>query len=567
MSQNFKINRNFLSQKMLSNNLVSFFKQHGWILLYLFSCIVYSHVHILINHGDMLHYLGMSAYMKNSHQFLYPNDYAGHPYFEKPPLLFWLISLGWTITGINFWWPQFIICFWTASTILLTKKIFQQIMPYNQQGSTILPWVMASSLSCIVYLVQFRVDVMLVAANLIFISGFLSTIESTANQHPNIKNISLTIATMTLGIVLGLFSKGPVVFIWTMFPCLVLCAISRRHNQPVYYALIASIIAIFLVGLVWLIPILKWAPKSYWSSMLFGTIKEHLSWKSHSYLKMAYNFLPYFLLPWTLNILFVKKLYRSVKTIPHFKVLLCFFIPPILFFCYQGGLVWYVLPAAPIALIFITQLLTTPSNHKELNLFNSILFSLIFIGIASIIITKCYILPNNSPFLFHGTMNKPLFTLIAIICIISAFITIKYHRKFLENLPVIASIYFISYITLQSYGAKTLINRSHIPQMNTLLRQQIKVKQPIIYIDNPEQAGIIMSGIDLVDLKLKHNVKAISPNKITPYFLENPNAILLIKTNKSSTPCPSNLYSVLTEKANIAYPFYVTACKIKQKTV
>ena len=32
----------------------------------------------------------------------------GRPYSDKPPLLFWLMHLGWAVFGVNEWWPRLI---------------------------------------------------------------------------------------------------------------------------------------------------------------------------------------------------------------------------------------------------------------------------------------------------------------------------------------------------------------------------------------------------------------------------------------------------------------------------
>ncbi|MGC3874615.1 ArnT family glycosyltransferase [Halomonas sp. GXIMD04776] len=56
---------------------------------------------------DETRYISVAWEMWQQHQFLVPHM-NGTPYSDKPPLLFWLIHLGWTLFGVNDAWPKLI---------------------------------------------------------------------------------------------------------------------------------------------------------------------------------------------------------------------------------------------------------------------------------------------------------------------------------------------------------------------------------------------------------------------------------------------------------------------------
>ncbi|SHF68377.1 Dolichyl-phosphate-mannose-protein mannosyltransferase [Modicisalibacter ilicicola DSM 19980] len=56
---------------------------------------------------DETRYISVAWEMWQHHQFLVPHM-NGTPYSDKPPLLFWLIHLGWQLFGVNDTWPKLI---------------------------------------------------------------------------------------------------------------------------------------------------------------------------------------------------------------------------------------------------------------------------------------------------------------------------------------------------------------------------------------------------------------------------------------------------------------------------
>lgn len=83
---------------------------------YLLNALTLSAVYLLIGLAalarpylpiDETRYVSVAWEMWQQHQFLVPHM-NGAPYSDKPPLLFWLIQLGWALFGVNDVWPKLI---------------------------------------------------------------------------------------------------------------------------------------------------------------------------------------------------------------------------------------------------------------------------------------------------------------------------------------------------------------------------------------------------------------------------------------------------------------------------
>jgi len=56
---------------------------------------------------DETRYLAVAWEMWRDGNFIVPH-LNGMTYSHKPPLLFWLMHLGWSIFGVNDWWPRLV---------------------------------------------------------------------------------------------------------------------------------------------------------------------------------------------------------------------------------------------------------------------------------------------------------------------------------------------------------------------------------------------------------------------------------------------------------------------------
>ena len=68
---------------------------------------------------DETRYLSVAWEMWSRGDFLLPT-LNGVPYTHKPPLLFWVMHLGWSVFGVNAWWPR---CIPALAAIVATWQL------------------------------------------------------------------------------------------------------------------------------------------------------------------------------------------------------------------------------------------------------------------------------------------------------------------------------------------------------------------------------------------------------------------------------------------------------------
>ena len=84
---------------------------------------------------DETRYLAVAWEMWNSGDFLVPH-LNGETYAHKPPFLFWLMHLGWSITGVNEWWPRLLAPIALILDTLLIVRLGKRLWPTSPQAAT-----------------------------------------------------------------------------------------------------------------------------------------------------------------------------------------------------------------------------------------------------------------------------------------------------------------------------------------------------------------------------------------------------------------------------------------------
>lgn len=108
-------------------------KFKNWQLLLLSICVLY-----LINLGNIAlrdwdegYYATVARDMYITHNWLYPT-YLGEPFFLKPPLLFWLITISYHLGGVNEFTTRLPAAFISGGGVFLLYLLAQEIFPKKQ---------------------------------------------------------------------------------------------------------------------------------------------------------------------------------------------------------------------------------------------------------------------------------------------------------------------------------------------------------------------------------------------------------------------------------------------------
>jgi 4-amino-4-deoxy-L-arabinose transferase-like glycosyltransferase len=127
----------------------------------------------------------------------------GELYGHKPPLLFWLINLGWSVLGVNAWWPRLLTALFAAGGLALVWRLARTLAPARDVALIAL-FISASALYWCAFTGALMFDMMLAFFVLLGVLG----IGRAANVGGWRPWLSVGIA---LG--LGILSKGPVALV------------------------------------------------------------------------------------------------------------------------------------------------------------------------------------------------------------------------------------------------------------------------------------------------------------------------------------------------------------------
>jgi 4-amino-4-deoxy-L-arabinose transferase-like glycosyltransferase len=151
---------------------------------------------------DETRYAAVAFEMWWRHSFLVPYV-NGHIYAEKPPVFFWLMQLGWSVFGVNDWWPRLIAPLATLGALLLTRRLARRLWP-DSQAHNMAPMILAGSAYWALFTAATMFDMILSALVLIVVSTLVEVWQRG-------RFAPFWLAGAALGI--GTLTKGPVILL------------------------------------------------------------------------------------------------------------------------------------------------------------------------------------------------------------------------------------------------------------------------------------------------------------------------------------------------------------------
>ncbi|WP_186764381.1 ArnT family glycosyltransferase [Pistricoccus aurantiacus] len=214
---------------------------------------------------DETRYVSVAWEMWQQHQFWVPHM-NGAPYSDKPPLLFWLIHLGWTLFGVNDAWPKLI------SPLAALLAQFHLFRIAHRLGGSDYAWratfVLAAMLLWVAYSGALMFDVLLTACVLGAIAPLVSADSPLSRRQ-------WLIAGVWLG--LGLLTKGPTALVsWGV---IVLTApYWRGRVAPVWWKGVGLALALaVLMLLAWALPAAWLGGDAFARQLFWGQTADRLS--------------------------------------------------------------------------------------------------------------------------------------------------------------------------------------------------------------------------------------------------------------------------------------------------
>jgi len=155
---------------------------------------------------DETRYVSVAWEMWRDHNWLVPHQ-NGETYAHKPPLLFWLINLFWTVFGVSEWSARLSVPLFSCLNFGLVYMLAKKYFPQSDAAARYAPVLLLALAGWNFYLPTVMFDLVLSVFVLLWLLSCLG-FSDTGNRR--------FIALGALAVGLGLLTKGPVMLLYAI---------------------------------------------------------------------------------------------------------------------------------------------------------------------------------------------------------------------------------------------------------------------------------------------------------------------------------------------------------------
>jgi 4-amino-4-deoxy-L-arabinose transferase-like glycosyltransferase len=274
----------------------------------------------------------------------------GAPYSDKPPLLFWLVLLGWRVVGVREWWIRLVPPLFALGCLLLTARLARSLWPDREWPAIGAPWILLGTIIWSVYGTLVLFDTLVAFVTLLAFLGLIRV-----SRRGGIGGWLL----VGVAIGLGILAKGPVVLVFVGPPALLAPwwaeapALSWRR----WYGGLAAAVALGVaIALAWALPAARAGGPEYASRILWYQTAGRLS-GSFAHARPIWWYLPLLpaiLFPWSVSPTVWRGMSRLARSAGDGGLRFCLasLIPSfVLFSLISGKQIHYLLPLFPVAAV------------------------------------------------------------------------------------------------------------------------------------------------------------------------------------------------------------------------
>ena len=270
----------------------------------------------------------------------------GVPYHHKPPLLFWLIGLGWGARGgPNDWWPRVISALFSFACLGLTVAIAHRLWPREERVGERAGWLLLGGVFWLFFSTSVVFDVMLAAFALL---ALLAALRAWQGERRG------TWGLFGVAIGLGILAKGPVVLLDVLPPLLLApwWGGRGRFGQAWYGGIGLGFLLGAGIALAWAVPAAILGGEEFRNAIFWGQtagrVSGSLAHKQPFWFYLAV--LPLLLFPW----FFWGRSWRAMAAALRdghdsgVRLCLAWVVPALIVFSLAGGKqAHYILPLLP----------------------------------------------------------------------------------------------------------------------------------------------------------------------------------------------------------------------------
>lgn len=226
---------------------------------------------------DETRYVSVAWEMWTSGNWLVPH-LNGEPYSDKPPLLFWLINLGWRVFGVSAEWPRVLSLLFALGGLLLTRHLAHKLWPCQPQLANGAAAILAGSLLWAVFTSAVIFDYATTFFTLAALASGLRVCPALRVDH-HMDALACTwrnglTGWLGFGLALGfgVLTKGPVMFLYAVPPMALMLLISAGPRPPVLRWISGLGLGVGLGGLIalaWALPAAQAGGEAYGRMILW----------------------------------------------------------------------------------------------------------------------------------------------------------------------------------------------------------------------------------------------------------------------------------------------------------
>jgi len=209
----------------------------------------------------------------------------GETYSHKPPLLFWLINLGWVAFGTSELWGRLVAPAFGLASVFLTHRLAGLLWPGSRPAQVLAPWILCGALLWVVTTTLSMFDTMVMFFTLVAPNGVASA--ATARAEGGVLDRGRFVRGWLLfavGVGLGVLSKGPVVLVF-LLPVALFAPFWWSPAQaavrvgPVkwYVGLVLGVLAGAALALAWAIPAAVIGGEDFARAIFLGQTTERVA--------------------------------------------------------------------------------------------------------------------------------------------------------------------------------------------------------------------------------------------------------------------------------------------------
>ena len=331
------------------------FERYGWVLVcaFPFLCALLIRGPIPI---DETRYLSVAWEMWSNGDFALPM-LNGVPYTHKPPVLFWLMHLGWSVFGVNSWWPRSVPFLAALASTWLTRRLARSLYP---EAASRVPdtaaWLLAGTIALTAYVTVMLFDWVLVACVMVALVAL-----ERADRAPVSSGCLYTGA-----LAAGLLTKGPAMLVFALSPALLgpwWNANAARHPLRWYGGITIALLVALAAGSLWVLSAFQQTGAGFVRTILWDQSATRIVHSfAHAHPWWFYLLLfPVLLLPW----LVWPTTWRSLRMsgAPRAdRLAIATFVPSfVIFSLISGKQPHYLLPLVPVAALWLAPRVASPA--------------------------------------------------------------------------------------------------------------------------------------------------------------------------------------------------------------